>query len=225
MSTGSSNGKKGTSPPDPRRGIGRKLRWRRSLRPRWRKVGQGSASAFRASGPYQSSISILPVRTTTSSLFRPSWTSSIREDELNAEKGDIEEREVNARAGYVYIISNIGSFGENVYKIGMTRCLDPQERVMNWGKRLGAILPSTFMPLFFFSPPTPLPLKLLFTITFDRQREPHQQPSQRRFFTVTLIASKSKQKFYKKQRYCRIPPYCGDEQYRRSIELRKQQDA
>ncbi len=33
------------------------------------------------------------------------------------------------RSGTVYIISNIGSFGENIYKIGMTRRLDPQERI------------------------------------------------------------------------------------------------
>ena len=33
------------------------------------------------------------------------------------------------RMGYVYIISNIGSFGEHVYKIGMTRRLDPMDRV------------------------------------------------------------------------------------------------
>lgn len=33
------------------------------------------------------------------------------------------------RRGYVYIISNIGSFGENVYKIGMTRRLDPKDRI------------------------------------------------------------------------------------------------
>ena len=33
------------------------------------------------------------------------------------------------KQGYVYIISNIGSFGENVYKIGMTRRLEPKERV------------------------------------------------------------------------------------------------
>lgn len=33
------------------------------------------------------------------------------------------------RAGYVYVISNIGSFGENVYKIGMTRRLEPQDRI------------------------------------------------------------------------------------------------
>ena len=33
------------------------------------------------------------------------------------------------RMGHVYIISNIGSFGENVFKIGMTRRLDPMDRV------------------------------------------------------------------------------------------------
>ncbi len=33
------------------------------------------------------------------------------------------------RRGFVYVISNIGAFGEGVYKIGLTRRLDPQERV------------------------------------------------------------------------------------------------
>ncbi|WP_336220672.1 GIY-YIG nuclease family protein [Citrobacter amalonaticus] len=33
------------------------------------------------------------------------------------------------RQGHVYIISNIGSFGENVYKVGMTRRLEPMDRV------------------------------------------------------------------------------------------------
>lgn len=37
------------------------------------------------------------------------------------------------KAGYVYIISNIGSFGENVYKIGMTRRLEPKERIDELG--------------------------------------------------------------------------------------------
>lgn len=39
----------------------------------------------------------------------------------------------NGKAGNVYIISNLGSFGENVFKIGMTRRLDPQERVDELG--------------------------------------------------------------------------------------------
>ena len=39
----------------------------------------------------------------------------------------------NGKAGTVYIISNLGSFGENVFKIGMTRRLNPQERVDELG--------------------------------------------------------------------------------------------
>lgn len=42
---------------------------------------------------------------------------------------DIDYREANQKAGYVYVISNIGSFGKDVYKIGMTRRLDPQDRI------------------------------------------------------------------------------------------------
>lgn len=37
------------------------------------------------------------------------------------------------KAGHVYIISNIGSFGEDVYKIGMTRRLEPMDRVNELG--------------------------------------------------------------------------------------------
>ena len=39
----------------------------------------------------------------------------------------------NGKAGNVYIISNLGSFGDNVFKIGMTRRLNPQERVNELG--------------------------------------------------------------------------------------------
>lgn len=49
------------------------------------------------------------------------------------DKEDIVNREQNTRAGFVYIISNIGAFGENVYKIGMTRRLDPLDRINELG--------------------------------------------------------------------------------------------
>ena len=39
----------------------------------------------------------------------------------------------NGKAGNVYIISNLGSFGKDVFKIGMTRRLDPQDRVNELG--------------------------------------------------------------------------------------------
>lgn len=48
---------------------------------------------------------------------------------LAADKENVLEREQNTRAGFVYIISNIGSFGESVYKIGMTRRLEPMDRI------------------------------------------------------------------------------------------------
>ncbi len=53
--------------------------------------------------------------------------------ELEKEEKVIDYREQNAKAGYVYIISNIGSMGENVYKIGMTRRLEPLERIDELG--------------------------------------------------------------------------------------------
>lgn len=39
----------------------------------------------------------------------------------------------NGKAGNVYIISNLGSFGDNVFKVGMTRRLNPQDRVNELG--------------------------------------------------------------------------------------------
>jgi hypothetical protein len=54
------------------------------------------------------------------------------EDVDNAIEG-IKSREANIRAGYVYVISNIGSFGERMVKIGMTRRLDPMDRVRELG--------------------------------------------------------------------------------------------
>ena len=37
------------------------------------------------------------------------------------------------KAGHIYVISNLGSFGENVYKVGMTRRLEPMDRVKELG--------------------------------------------------------------------------------------------
>jgi multidrug efflux pump subunit AcrA (membrane-fusion protein) len=56
--------------------------------------------------------------------------------ELEASLKTAEEKKERAmsraqmtRSGHVYVISNIGSFGEHVYKIGMTRRLEPMDRV------------------------------------------------------------------------------------------------
>lgn len=42
---------------------------------------------------------------------------------------DVELRAANTRAGYVYVISNVGSFGVATIKVGMTRRLDPLDRI------------------------------------------------------------------------------------------------
>lgn len=52
---------------------------------------------------------------------------------VESDKENVLEREQNTRAGYVYVISNIGSFGDDIYKIGMTRRLEPMDRVKELG--------------------------------------------------------------------------------------------
>lgn len=52
---------------------------------------------------------------------------------VNKDKEEVLYREQSTRAGYVYIISNLGSFGEHVFKIGVTRRLEPQERIDELG--------------------------------------------------------------------------------------------
>lgn len=55
----------------------------------------------------------------------------LREQLSDVEKAieDVDYRAANIRAGYVYVISNIGSFGEQMVKVGLTRRLDPTERI------------------------------------------------------------------------------------------------
>ena len=59
---------------------------------------------------------------------------------LNDDLADAHQKSERAKSmaertkvGHVYVISNIGSFGENVYKIGMTRRLEPLDRVKELG--------------------------------------------------------------------------------------------
>tara|TARA_B110000240_G_scaffold49563_1_gene56487 strand:+ start:92 stop:1453 length:1362 start_codon:yes stop_codon:yes gene_type:complete len=61
-------------------------------------------------------------------------------EKLELELKEAQERKERAismaqqtKRGHVYIISNIGSFGENIYKIGMTRRLEPTDRVKELG--------------------------------------------------------------------------------------------
>jgi hypothetical protein len=66
------------------------------------------------------------------------------EEKLSAINDAIEQNDyrlANIRSGYVYVISNRGAFGEGVVKIGLTRRLEPQERITELG---GASVPFRF---------------------------------------------------------------------------------
>jgi hypothetical protein len=58
-------------------------------------------------------------------------------EDLASRAHDAKERAISmaqqTRIGHVYIISNIGSFGEQVFKVGMTRRIDPMERIIELG--------------------------------------------------------------------------------------------
>lgn len=86
------------------------------------------------------------------------------------------------KRGYIYVISNIGSFGENVYKIGLTRRLDPMERVKELGD---ASVPFFFdVHAFIYSEDAPA-LESMLHKRFDSQRV-NAVNTRREFFEVDL---------------------------------------
>ncbi|MBO5030646.1 MAG: DUF4041 domain-containing protein [Lachnospiraceae bacterium] len=103
-------------------------------------------------------------------------------NQLETEKASVLEREANARAGYVYVISNIGSFGENVYKIGMTRRLEPMDRIKELSS---ASVPFEFdVHAMIFSEDAPA-LETALHQTFDKKRV-NLINSRKEFFRVSL---------------------------------------
>lgn len=83
-------------------------------------------------------------KATGSELEKLQEKLSILTQELNEAKANNQRAKSMAeqtRSGHVYVISNIGSFGENTYKIGMTRRLEPLDRVKELGD---ASVPFTF---------------------------------------------------------------------------------
>lgn len=86
------------------------------------------------------------------------------------------------RRGHVYVISNIGSFGENVYKIGMTRRLDPMDRVRELGDA-SVPFPFDVHAIIFCEDAPTLENKL--HKAFEHQRT-NLMNSRKEFFNVTL---------------------------------------
>lgn len=109
--------------------------------------------------------------------------------ELEARVAEAEQNKERAlsmaqqtKRGHVYVISNIGSFGEDIYKIGMTRRLDPMDRVRELGD---ASVPFPFdVHAIIFSEDAP---SLEYTLhkAFESKRVNMMNP-RKEFFNVTL---------------------------------------
>ncbi len=144
-------------------------------------------------------------------------------EELNAQYAetekaiaDVDYRAANHRAGYVYIISNIGSFGDNVFKIGMTRRLDPMERI---DELSDASVPFNFdVHAMIFTEDAP-GLEAALHNAFEN-RKLNLVNHRREFFNVTLNEIKEvvKKNFDKTVEFIDIP---DAEQYRVSEKLRQ----
>lgn len=137
--------------------------------------------------------------------------------EINKSIEDIDYRATNAKAGYVYIISNVGSFGKDVYKIGMTRRLEPQERVDELGD---ASVPFNFdVHAMIFSDNAPA-LEAALHKAFEN-RKLNMVNTRREFFNVTLeeIEDVVKKNYDKTVEFTRLAPA---EQYYESQKMREQ---
>ena len=133
---------------------------------------------------------------------------------------DIDYRQANMKAGYVYVISNIGAFGENVYKIGMTRRLDPQDRVDELGD---ASVPFNFdVHAMIFSDDAPA-LEAALHRAFE-DRKVNMINHRREFFRVTLDEIKEvvRKNFDKTVEFIDVP---DAEQYRLSQKMREEMNS
>lgn len=137
--------------------------------------------------------------------------------EIDKDLADIDYREANQKVGYVYIISNIGSFGENIYKIGMIRRLNPQERVDELGN---ASVPFNFdVYAMIFSKDAPA-LETALYHAFD-DKKVNMVNKRREFFHVTLndIEKIVKENFDGSVDFIRT---AAAEQYRETLKIKQQ---
>lgn len=137
-------------------------------------------------------------------------------DDIDKAVKDVDYRAANQKAGFVYIISNVGSFGEGVYKIGMTRRLDPDERIKELS---GASVPFGFdIHAMIFSDDAPK-LEAALHNAFD-DKKVNIVNQRKEFFRVSLqeIEDVVKANYDKTVEFTEAAPA---EQYRISEELRK----
>ena len=115
-------------------------------------------------------------------------SSGSTDDELEQKLAAIDEaiaqndfRAANIRAGYVYVISNRGAFGPNVVKIGLTRRLEPLDRVNELG---GASVPFRFDVHALFFSEDAVSLETLLHQHFSSRRLNHANARKEFFFAT-----------------------------------------
>jgi hypothetical protein len=102
--------------------------------------------------------------------------------EAEAKSQRAKARAEMTRSGHVYVISNIGSFGEDIYKIGMTRRLEPNDRVRELSS---ASVPFPFDVHMMISADDAPTLETALHQAFYRRRINKANP-RKEFFRVTL---------------------------------------
>lgn len=155
----------------------------------------------------------------TDSVQSEIYAEKIRELEakikqLESDKEDVDNRLLNTRAGYVYVISNIGSFGENIYKIGMTKRLNPLDRVNELGS---ASVPFKFdVHAMIFSDDAPTLENHLHKVFADKSV--NKINPRKEFFNVSLkdIEKEVLEHF---DATVEFTEFAKAEEYRRSLEL------
>lgn len=158
-------------------------------------------------------------------IERQLYVDKIRELEeklksLEKDKETVLEREANARAGFVYVISNIGSFGENVYKIGMTRRLEPMDRIKELSS---ASVPFEFdVHAMIFSDNAP-ELESILHKTFEN-RSVNRVNLRKEFFKISLeeIEDVVKNNFNNTVEFTRIPVA---KEYRQTLSILESENA
>jgi len=104
-----------------------------------------------------------------------------RLDDVDRAISDVDYRQANVRAGYVYVISNVGAFGSDVVKIGLTRRLEPMQRVDELGD---ASVPFRFDVHALFFADDAVGIEAMLHRTFADRRVNRVNPRREFFYTT-----------------------------------------
>ncbi|KRM19494.1 chromosome segregation ATPase [Ligilactobacillus hayakitensis DSM 18933 = JCM 14209] len=139
--------------------------------------------------------------------------------ELDEKEASLDYRENHSTAGYVYIISNIGAFGKNVFKIGVTRRLEPLARIKELSS---ASVPFSFDVHALIFSDDAYKLETDLHNYFDKYRV-NKVNNRKEFFGITIDQVKEALNKYYNQtfEFTEIPEA---EEYRKSLEISGQEN-